>query len=314
MKSIAKNIDEKTTKKKSFFSRHDIECTLMISPSIIGFFVFTLYPILWAVSKSFFYYTGVDSETVFCALENYAGLFTRNDGYWTALGNSFLFTIGKLPIELPLALILAIIVSKKHPGLKSARIGLYFPTIISVTVVGLVFTNLFSYSGYINGILQKLGMLSEPIDFFAKKGSAMMILIIASVWQTFGINTIYFMVAVSNVPEDVYESAKLDGAGPLVTFFKITLPLIAPVFATILLLAINGSLQTGDIVLNLTNGAPGGQTEVAQTYLLKKMVPGFASSTANIGAGCATAMINACIYTGVAIIYKKISNKVVSYY
>jgi ABC-type sugar transport system permease subunit len=314
MKSSAKSIELKTAKKKPFFTKHDIECTVMISPSIIGFFVFTLYPMLWAISKSFNYYTGVDSQTMFVGLENFKNAFVSSDGYWTALGNSFLFTIGKLPIELPLALLLALIVSKKYPGFKTARIGLYFPTIISVTVVGLVFTNLFSYSGYINGILQKFGMLSEPIDFFSKKSTAMMILIIASVWQTFGINTIYFIVALSNVPEDVYESAKLDGAGPFVTFFKITLPLIAPVFATILLLAINGSLQTGDIVLNLTNGAPGGQTEVAQTYLLKKMVPGFASPSANIGAGCATAIINAFIYAGVAVIYKKISNKVVSYY
>lgn len=314
MKLKPKGTETYLAKKKKFFTKHDLECTVLISPAIIGFFVFTLYPIIWAFSKSFFYYTGVDSQTMFIGLENFANVFTAGDGYWTALGNSFLFTLGKLPFELPLAFCLALIVSKKHRGFKTARIGLYFPTIISVTVVGLVFTNLFSYSGYINEILQKLGLIEAPIDFFAKKGSALTILIIASIWQTFGINTIYFMVALANVPEEVYESAKLDGAGVFVTMFKITLPLIAPVFATILLLAINGSLQTGDIVLNLTNGAPGGQTEVAATYLLKKMVPGFASTSSNIGAGCATAIINACIYSGVALAYTKISKKITSYY
>lgn len=314
MKSRINRLEVRNTKKKPFFTRHDIECMVMISPAIIGFFVFTLYPIIWAVSKSFFYYTGVDSQTMFVGLENFVNVFTGGDGYWTALGNSFLFTLGKLPIELPLSFCLALIVSKKHRGFKMARIGLYFPTIISVTVVGLVFTNLFAYSGYMNAILQNLGFIDAPVDFFAKKGSALMILIIASVWQTFGINTIYFMVALANIPEEVYESAKLDGAGSFVTLFKITLPLIAPVLATILLLAINGSLQTGDIVLNLTNGAPGGQTEVATTYLLKKIVPGFASPSSNIGEGCATAIINAFVYSGVALVYSKLSSKVVSYY
>ena len=314
MKSSTKSMVINNSKKRKFFTRHDIECTALIAPAIIGFFVFTLYPILWAVSKSFTYYTGVDSQTTFVGLENFVNIFKGGDGYWTALGNSFLFTLGKLPIELPIAFFLALIISKKHRGFKAARVGLYFPTIISVTVVGLVFTNLFSYSGYMNEILQKLELIDAPVDFFSKKGSALMIIIIASVWQTFGINTIYFMVALANIPEDVYESAKLDGAGALVTLFKITLPLIAPVFATILLLAINGSLQTGDIVLNLTNGAPGGQTEVATTYLLKKIVPGFASPSSNIGAGCATAIINACVYSGVALIYSKFSSKIVSYF
>ncbi len=314
MKSSARGIEAKALKKKRFFTKHDIECTVMISPAIIGFFVFTLYPIVWAISKSFNYYTGVDSQTMFVGFENFINVFTRDTGYWPAVGNSFLFTLGKLPIELPLAFCLALIVSKKRRGFKSARVGLYFPTIISVTVVGLVFTNLFSYSGYVNTILQKIGLISAPIDYFSHKGSALMILIIASVWQTFGINTIYFMVALANVPEEVYESAKLDGAGMFVTLFKITLPLIAPVLATILLLAINGSLQVGDIVLNLTNGAPGGQTEVATTFLLKKIVPGFASTSANIGEGCAAAIINAFIYSGVALIYSKLSSKVVRYY
>lgn len=314
MKSSTKSMVVNNSKKRKFFTRHDIECTALIAPAIIGFFVFTLYPILWAVSKSFTYYTGVDSQTTFVGLENFVNIFKGGDGYWTALGNSFLFTLGKLPIELPIAFFLALIISKKHRGFKAARVGLYLPTIISVTVVGLVFTNLFSYSGYMNEILQKLELIDAPVDFFSKKGSALMIIIIASVWQTFGINTIYFMVALANIPEDVYESAKLDGAGALVTLFKITLPLIAPVFATILLLAINGSLQTGDIVLNLTNGAPGGQTEVATTYLLKKIVPGFASPSSNIGAGCATAIINACVYSGVALIYSKFSSKIVSYF
>lgn len=286
----------------------------MLLPEIIGLFVFTLYPIIWAVHKSFFHYTGVASESYFVKLDNFKTIFTGSSAYWTALGNSFLFTVGKLPFEIPLALLLALIVSKGMRGFKNARVLLYLPNVISVAVVGLIFSNMFSYFGYINTLLEKTGLIAQSIDFFGTKITAMAVVIIASVWQTFGINTIYFLAAIQNIPSDVYESAKLDGAGSFTTFFRITLPLISPVFATILLLAINGSLQTGDIILNLTNGAPGGQTEVVMTLLLKSMVPGFAEKSANVGYGCAMAMVNAVVFSMVGFIYLKLSKKVVHYY
>ena len=301
-------------KKKSFITRHDLEGTCMLLPEIIGLFVFTLYPILWAVHKSFYYYTGVASQNYFIQFDNFKTIFSGNSAYWSALGNSFLFTIGKLPFEIPLALLLAVIASKGLRGFKNARVLLYLPNVISVAVVGLIFSNMFSYFGYINTVLEKSGLIQQSIDFFGKKATSMGVVILASVWQTFGINTIYFLASLQNIPTDVYESAKLDGAGSFTTFFKITLPLISPVFATILLLAINGSLQTGDIILNLTNGAPGGETEVVMTLLLKSMVPGFAEQSANIGYGCAMAMVNAVIFSAVGLIYLKLSKKVVHYY
>lgn len=287
----------------------------MLLPEIIGLFVFTLYPIIWAVQKAFFHYTGTPSETYFVGMGNFKAIFTvGGKAYWSALANSFLFTLGKLPIELPLALLMALIVSKEYKGFKTSRVILYMPSVISVAVIGLVFTNMFGYFGYFNSLLERLGIISKSIDFFGAKGTAMAVVIIASVWQTFGINTIYFLSAIQNVPADVYESAKIDGAGAFTTFFKITLPLIAPVFATILLLAINGSLQTGDIILTLTNGAPAGKTEVVMTLLLKSMVPGFTGSGADLGYGCAMATVNAVIFALVGVAYMKLSRKVVNYY
>lgn len=313
-RSIISNHKAAAGKKKKWITRHDIEGTCMLLPEIIGLFVFTLYPILWAVQKAFYHYTGISSETYFVKLNNFKTIFMGGADYWQALGNSFLFTIGKLPFEIPLALLLALIVSKNLKGFKSARVILYLPSVVSVAVVGLIFSDMFGYFGYFNGLLTRLGWIGKSIDFFGAKTTAMGVVIFASIWQTFGINTIYFLAAIQNIPTDVYESAKIDGAGSFTTFFKITLPLISPVFATILLLAINGSLQTGDIILNLTNGAPAGKTEVVMTLLLKSMVPGFAQSNADIGYGCAMALVNAVIFSLVGITYLKLSRKVVNYY
>ena len=255
------------------------------------------------------------SETYFVNFNNFKAIFTGGgSAYWSALANSFIFTIGKLPFEIPIALFLALIISKNLKGFKTARVLLYLPSIISVAVVGLVFSDLFDYFGYFNALLQKLGLIQGNIDFFGSKTTAMSIIIFASVWETFGINTIYFLAALQNIPTDVYESAKIDGAGSGTIFFKMTLPLISPVFATILLLSINGSLQTGDIILNLTNGAPAGKTEVVMTLLLKSMVPGFTNTGADIGYGCAMAMVNAAVFAAVGVTYMKLSRKVVNYY
>lgn len=116
------------------------------------------------------------------------------------------------------------------------------------------------------------------------------------------------------MPEDCYEAAKIDGAGKFTTFFKITIPLIAPVAQTILLLSINGTLQTGEYVILLTNGAPGGATYTAGAYLIGKFAPGFAETTANIGYGCALSLVNTAITASVAAFYLKASKKMTNIY
>lgn len=116
------------------------------------------------------------------------------------------------------------------------------------------------------------------------------------------------------MPEDLYEAAEIDGAGKVRKFFKITIPMIAPIFQTILLLAINGTLQTGEIIILMTNGAPAGLTHTAASYIISKFVPGFAESGVNIGYGCALSIINSCIFGTVAIVYSKLTSKLQNLY
>lgn len=117
-----------------------------------------------------------------------------------------------------------------------------------------------------------------------------------------------------NVPEDVYESAYLDGASPWTVMWKITLPLIAPVAQTILLLAINGTLHTGEYILVTTNGAPGGGTYTVMSYVVGKFVPGFAGTGVNIGYGCAISLVTSAIMGIIAFGYLKLSKKMSEMY
>ncbi len=296
--------------------KQEKQCYLMLAIQIIGFLVFTIYPIGWAIRYAWYYYDGIPNATRFVGFENFVRIFTQDATYWRAWLTTIKFAIFKLPLELPLAMILALLINKKHIGNNFFRAMYCLPNIISVAIVGLILSNLFDYFGFINVFLEKANMIDKPIDWFANTGTAMAVLVIGSTWSTFGINILYFLSALANVPEELYESAYLDGASKLTIFFKITLPMMAPVLQTILLLSLNGTLQINDYVLVTTNGAPGGTTYTVMSYIVKKFVPGFASvnEVVNIGYGCALALVTAIILGVIAFGYSKLTNKLNNLY
>ena len=159
-----------------------------------------------------------------------------------------------------------------------------------------------AFNGMVNSILQTLGLIGRPINWFSTKGNAMLVLGIASVWQNYGINMMFFLMALQSIPEEIYECAELDGATGLRKFFSITLPMIAPIFESVLLMAIIGSLKVCDLVISLTDGQPGGQTEVVMTYIYKFFF-GRSGRNVQIGYASAMSMITAVFLGLVTIVY-----------
>ena len=292
-----------------------MQCYLMIALPLIGFFVFILYPIFWTFRLSAFSYNGVASMTKFVGLDNFKTLFTTYFTYWKMWGNTLIFTVCKIPVELSLAMLLAVLLNGKLKGSSFFRSAYYLPNVVSVAIVGLVFSNLFSYYGIINAMLAKLGLIKEGVEWFSTRGKAITVVVTASIWNTFGVNVMYLLAALSNVPTEVYEAADLDGAKRFTKFFKITLPLIAPVFQTILLLSILGTLGANELIIVLTGGAPGGQTNTVMSYLTSQFVPGFfTSSSPALGYGSAMSVITTIIFAVVAIFYNKFSKKLSEMY
>lgn len=296
------------TKKRNWKYRNEKYIYLMLAIPIFGFLVFTLYPMLWAMRLSWFNYNGIPSETYYVGWKNFTSIITNKE-FWDLFGNTFLFAIMKMPIELVIALLLALFVSGKRKGAGFFRTMYFMPYIISVAIVGVVFSNMFGYFGIINGILLKLGILSEPVNWFASKMPAMWMIVIASIWQTFGLNVLYFVSALNNVPKELYESAKIDGATSVQSFFKITIPCIMPVMRTIIMLSMIGTLHTGDIILVTTGGAPSGKTFTVTAYMIKNFAPGFANVGANIGYGSAMSLIVGLILMCITLGYMKLSAK-----
>ncbi len=286
---------------------------LLLALPLIGFFVFTLYPLSWAIRYAFYYYDGSISTTHFVGLQNFISAF-NDSSYWKAWITTLQFAACKMPVELPLALLLAILLHRKVKGVGFFRSVYFMPHIISVAIIGLIFTNMFDYFGLINNWLTKLGLLSHNVEWFSTKWKAMVVLVSGHTWQNFGINVLYFMAALNNIPEELYEAASIDGATAWIKFRKITVPMMGPVLQTILLLSINGTLHINDYIIATTNGGPGGNTYTVMSYLVGKFVPGFGTVGANIGYGCCLAVLTAIIMGAIALGYTKVSNKLSNIY
>ncbi len=308
-RTLAVNKKYKSPLKKQNIS----QCYMLLLPEIIGFFVFTLYPMFWAAKKSWFFYTGIESMQKFIGWDNFVGVF-KDTTYWSTWLTTLKFMVYKLPFELPLAMLIALLLNKKLKGSGFFRSMYYLPNVISIAIIGLIFSNMFDYFGFVNAWLMKLGLIETEISWMSTTSGAMTVLIIGAIWNTFGVNVMYFLAALANVPEEMYEAAKLDGAGRFTVFFKITLPMMAPVLQTIILLALNGSLHTSDYILVTTNGAPGGTTFTVMSYIVNQFVPGFAANSVNIGYGCAMSLVTSFFMCVFAIFYMKLSKRMENVY
>lgn len=287
--------------------KDSIQAVLMIMPTTVGFILFTYVPIVYNLRYAMYDYNG--SLSTYIGLENFVRIFTRDVDYWKSLGNTFIIAFGKLSIEIPLALCMAILLNKNLPGTAIFRVGLFLPAIISTAIVGLVFSLMFSsFDGIVNTILQNLHIIEKPINWFGSKWTAMLVLVIASVWQNFGINMIFFLVALQRVPKELYECASIDGASSWTKFRHITLPMIGTLFQVILLLAIVGSIKMSDLVLASTNGQPGGSTEVVMTYVFKYFF-GYLGHMIEIGYASAMSIVTAIILAIIAIVYLNVTKK-----
>lgn len=288
------------------YKQNERACYVMLLPQIIGFCVFTIIPLLWAMSLAWTYYDMI--STRFVGGENFKILFHDSE-YWESLGNTFLYAFMKMPIELILALILAVLLNNKIK-MKGLYRGIYYlPHVISTALVALTFSNLFSHFGVINEWLMNLGIVKQPIEWFESKFTSMAVVVFAEIWKTFGVNVLYFISALANVPEEVYESAKIDGANSIQIFFRMTIPMIAPVLQIILMLSLIGTLQINEMIVVLTNGAPGGSTYSVQSYLFQNYAPGLASGSVNVGYGCAMALVTGAILAVITALYMKYSSK-----
>lgn len=277
---------------------------MMLLPNLVLFFALSIYPITWVFRYMFFQYDKLHTP-VFIGLENFIRVFTRDAYFWKTVLNTFIYVSGKLLLTLPLSLSLALILNRRFRGSGIVRSVIFMPTIMSAAVMALIFYLLLNpYSGEINRVLQKLDIIKQPINWLSYQ-NAMFSVIIVGVWGAVGNYMIYFLAGLQTIPLEIYESAKLDGITPWKKLRCITLPMLAPVMKTVVMLAITSSFQDIQSIMVLTGGGPNGASEVMFLYTYRMFFPisTGTQSVSQFGYGAALSLISAIIIGSVTCLY-----------
>lgn len=279
----------------------------MIGLQLIGFVVFSIYPIIWVVGKSFFDYDGVDQT--FIGLDNYIRAFTRDAAFWKSILNTFIIAYGKLIIELPLAFLTALLLTNKMIKAKKIfTVAYYFPKVIGVAPSCMIFLFIFAtVNGAMNNFLIRIGILNEPVSWLSSTVGAFAVIMLHSIWGGFAANLLYFMAGVSNISEDVIEASEVDGASKFKQLIYVTIPMLLPVIKVILMLAMVSGMQIMTDVMLLTNGGPGDSTNVVMLQIYKMYF--MPAGKPEYGYASALGVILSIVLGFVTFIYLKVSKK-----
>ncbi|WP_068775868.1 carbohydrate ABC transporter permease [Paenibacillus sp. FJAT-26967] len=278
---------------------------LMILPAMAGILLFVIYPVFYLIKLSFYKYNLMNKDkSKFIGMDNYTQIFSRDD-FYTALWNTVIYTIGVVGLTMILSLLIAVWLNKKTRFNAIVQAGIFTPHIISIVSVALVWMWLMEPShGLLNYVLKAVGLPGSP--WLQSSGTAMISVILVSVWQNIGYYTLIIVAALQSVPPTIYEAAALDNASKFKVFTKITLPLISPQLFFILIIMTIGSFKVFDTVKIMTGGGPSGATTTLVYYIYE-----FRSNS--IGYASATGVILMAIIAVLTFVYFRLLSKKVHY-
>jgi len=214
---------------------------VFLTPFMIIFLVFKVWPVILAITMSFQKFQGVQNQA-FVGLQNYNSVFSLAR-FSQAFTNTTVYTIGTLLILIPVPLVLAVLLDSGRVAKSTLfRILIFLPALSSLVVAGVVFRLILAKEGFLNSFLSTtLGL--PPARWLETAELALPSLIIVATWRWTGINMLYFNAGLVNIPRELYEAAAIDGATPLQMFWRITLPLLKPTTFFVLVLSIIGGYQ-----------------------------------------------------------------------
>ena len=295
-------------KKTKYKRRYDSLPTvlLFVLPALIPLIVFWIYPILHSIYLSFTNWDYISPTYKIVGLKNYISLF-HNPRFFEALWHTVVFTAGTLFPTIILGLILALLLVKNFRGSGIVKFILFSPWITPTVAISIVWSWIYKVDGGIaNTILTNLGM--APLKWINSSDTAMISVIIVTIWKSLGYSMIFYLSALERVPGELYEAGALDGAFGWRQFVDITLPSISPTTFFLSIITMVNSLQAYDQIQVLTQGGPAGST---RTLLYMYYQLGFQEF--NMGQATAVAVVMIILTAGLSLIQFKVSEKWVHY-
>ncbi|SFU95566.1 carbohydrate ABC transporter permease [Butyrivibrio sp. INlla21] len=246
-------------KKKKLFSR-DNQAYLYLLPWIVGMLVLQIYPFITSFYYSLTEYNAL-TDPKFVGMANYIRLFTRDKEFFKSLTATVTYAVLTVPFKIIMSLFIAILLNKGRKGIGALRTIYYLPSLFGGSMaVSILWKIMFMDDGMINAFLHSFG--HETISFLGNPATALPTLSALEVWQ-FGSSMVMFLAALKQVPQSLYEAARIDGAGRIKSFFSITIPQISPIIFFCIIMQTINALQNFTSAFVVTQGGP-----VKSTYML----------------------------------------------
>lgn len=257
---------------------------LYILPLLLLSGAMVYYCIIDTVFVSFTNWDGMTDVYEFVGVNNYLKMF-RDKVFWTAVVNNLIFFVGTVFIQAFVGFVLAVLLKKKLPGSNLFKAVYFMPIAMATSIITAIFRIIMDpTNGALNQFLRGIHLDGLAMNWLGDPKIALISVIIVNIFQWMGFSMITYYAGLMSLPEDVYEAAKIDGAGFWRTTFSVTLPMVKGTTNVLIILGIVGSLKTFDIVKLLTGGGPGRSTTVMNTYLYEKAFNDFnAGGAASIG-------------------------------
>ena len=265
--------DRERTSRFSFvkiFSRDPVFGYLLIAPILIWMAATLVLPLFRAIQMSFFDIEFIGQEGEYIGLKNYAVLFGDAD-FTGSLLRTFFWTGANVVFQTCVAFGTALILDMNFKGRNFIRIWVLLPWVVPVIVLATIWRWMLDPSiGVVNYVLLSSGAISSRIPFIGSVQYAMITAILVNTWRWFPFYAVIILASLQTIPESIYQAAKIDGANILQQFRYITIPSIAPVLTTVILLCALWAANVFDILWLLTQGGPGNSTETLPLFMYQK--------------------------------------------
>lgn len=263
-------------RRKGRWNERTLTIVLFLLPTFAFLALFVVWPILNTLQLSFYRWNGIDPNREFTGLTNWSRLLA-DAVFWKALGNNLIVVGLSIAIQLPIAMLLAVMLERSKTVLsKFFKTVYFFPMLMSSVAVGILFKYIYDPSfGLVNETFRRLGLDAFAQSWLGDSRFALLAIILVICWQFIPFYMILFYAALNTVPGELKDAAQIDGADDSRYYRYIAVPLVMGTVRTAVILSLIGSLKYFDLVWVMTEGGPNNASELMATYMYKKAFPSF---------------------------------------
>lgn len=276
-------------------------CVVFLLPVFLIYTIFLFIPLVQTGYYSLTQWNGI-TEKIFIGLDNFREIFQSSD-YWMTFRNTLKLVVITLVIQIPVGILLAYLLYSKTKGMKLFRTIFFLPVVIAPVAISLMFSLFYnSEIGVFNRVLEMIGLGSLQTNWLSNIHTLLYAVMAPQVWQYIGLYVTIFLGALQSIPDELVESAEIDGANRTQIFFHVVLPEIASFTNICIILCVTGSLKAFEHSWIMTGGGPGVRSAYLGVYMYKT-----AFVNSDFGVGSAITITIVLLSLAITVLFNKIS-------